>query len=339
MKVKEKIFRFLQHPAFLAVILSMILHIAFVPFLVTALIERAKEYEYTPIYFKTIARDVSIHDMDEEKKEPEYNPTEKPPEGQVVDAPIPHETVREDMDEDDVKYLSDKTVRTEKESKTSAMVAGSYDVGAVTAGPSELQNSETLPGAVMPEMLAGLHLKDSAEAEIALGKEEISVEESPPGSVIQLFPTFKAVADAVKGSGLDKLDGVEDGEKTLLNTNEWKHAGFFLRVKNAVAQHWSPGSAFLMYDPTGSVYGYKDRETIVKVVLTCSGGIKHLYVVHPCGAKFLDDEALDALKSAGPFSNPPKPLCDTEDQIIVFNFGFFVKVGDKPIIRVKKYNY
>jgi hypothetical protein len=340
MKVREKIGRFLQHPAFMAVVLSLIVHIAFVPLMVHWLLQGSHEYEYTPVYFKTIVRDVNAHDMEQEEKEPEYNPPEKPPEGQVVDAPVPYETPDEKVvDDEDVKYLSDKTVRVEKESKAAAVVAGSYDVGAVTAGPSDLQNKEVMPGAVVPEMTAGMKLKEAAEAEIPTGKDSVTMEEQPPGSAVQLFPTFKAVADAVKGSGLDKLDGVDDGEKTLLNTNEWKHAGFFLRVKNAVAQYWNPGAAFLVYDPTGSVYGYKDRETIVKVVLDCQGGIKHLYVQTPSGAKFLDDEALDALRSAGPFSNPPQPLCDPEEKIIVFNFGFFVKVGDKPIIRVKNYKY
>ncbi|MFH1435827.1 MAG: hypothetical protein ABIJ56_08945 [Pseudomonadota bacterium] len=318
----------------------MIMHIAFVPLVVTVLIDKEREIEYTPIFFKALDRDLAVRDIKEDPGEPEYDPPEKPPEGQVVDAPLPPDVNdKHEVDEKDVKFVSDKTVRTKTESKSPAVMAGAYDIGSVPAGPEELQDQLDTPGAVMPEMIAGELLKESEKGKKPLGTDLLTMEESPPGSAIQLLPTLKAVAEAVKGSGLDKLDDVEEGEKTLLNTTEWKHAGFFIRVKNAVAQYWHPGSAFLMYDPTGRVYGYKDRETVVKVVLDCKGTIKHLYVANPSGAKFLDDEALGALKSAAPFNNPPQPLCDPEDKIIVFNFGFFVKVGDKPIIRVKKYKY
>jgi TonB family protein len=335
--VLEKITRTVQRPGVVTLAISIIMHLAFVPLLVSGLIHRQAD-DYIPVYFESLPRDISFHETETQEKEPAYNPPEKPPEGQVVDAPVPHEILDDStVDDEDVTYLSDKTVRVSKSSKSSAVMAGVYDVGAVTAGPSALQSDEMMPGAVMPEMVAGQQMKEAETAEIPLGKDAVNVQESPPGSAVQIFPTFKAVADAVKGSGLDKLEDVDEGDKTLLNTNEWKHAGFFLRVKNAVAQYWNPGAAFLMYDPSGSVYGYKDRETVVKVVLECDGGIKHLYVAHPSGAKFLDDEALDALRSAGPFPNPPQPLCDPAEKIIVFNFGFFVKVGDKPIIRVKKY--
>jgi hypothetical protein len=340
LKTREKILNFLEKPIVLAFWLSIVMHLAFVPLVVTGLILRDKETGYTPVFLSTINRNVAASQVVPEQKEPEYNPPEKPPEGQVVDSPVaPRRELESSKDDRDIKFLSDKTVRVKQESKSSAGLAGSYDVGSVTAGPGELHGKETTPGIVTPEMTAGMRLKEADSAEIPSGKDPVTMEESPPGSGIQFMPTFKAVADAVKGSGLDKLDGVEEGEKTLLSTNEWKYAGFFIRVKNAVAQYWDPGGAFLMYDPTGRVYGYKDRQTIVKVVLDCDGTIKHLYVLDPSGAKFLDDEALDALKSAAPFVNPPKPLCDPEDKIIVFNFGFFVKVGDKPIIKVKAYDY
>ena len=338
MTVREKIFRFFQHPVFITALLSVIMHIAFVPFVVTALIDKELEIEYTPIFFKSLDRDLAVQDIKEDPREPEYDPPEEPPEGQVVDAPVPPDVNdKHAVDEKDVKFISDKTVRTKKESKSLAVMVGTYDVGSVPAGPEELQDQLDMPGVLTPETIAGELLKETEKGKKPLGTDLVTMEESPPGSAIQIIPSLKSVAEAVKGSGLDKLDDVEEGEKTLLNTIEWKHAGFFIRVKNAVSQYWHPGSAFLMYDPTGRVYGYKDRETVVKVVLNCTGTIKHLYIANPSGAKFLDDEALEALKIAGPFRNPPKPLCDPEDRIIVFNFGFFVKVGDKPLIRVKKY--
>jgi hypothetical protein len=147
------------------------------------------------------------------------------------------------------------------------------------------------------------------------------------------------MAAAIQGSGIDNLENVEDGAKTALDTDEWQFAGFFNRIKNAVAQHWHPGSAYAVHDPTGRVYGYKDRETVIKVVLECDGKLKHTYIKQPSGAEFLDDVAVSAIKKAAPFKNPPQDLCDTDEGIIAFNFGFLVKVGDNSLIKVKKYDY
>ena len=141
----------------------------------------------------------------------------------------------------------------------------------------------------------------------------------------------------LSGTGLDLLKDVDEGEETLLNTKQWKFASFFLRVKAQIEQYWRPDIAFLTHDPTGRIYGYKDRETIVRVVLNEDGSLKDIFIIKPSGAPFLDREALHAIKRASPFPNPPKELIDPKEKIIVFNCAFFVEVGSSPILHIKRY--
>jgi TonB family protein len=95
--------------------------------------------------------------------------------------------------------------------------------------------------------------------------------------------------------------------------------------------------AFRHHDPGGHVYGYRDRETVVRVVLNPEGSLETLYVLRASGAQFLDDEALQAIEQAAPFPNPPRGLVDERTQQIVFTFGFTVELGERPIFRLRRY--
>jgi len=118
----------------------------------------------------------------------------------------------------------------------------------------------------------------------------------------------------------DDLSGVEKGEGTFLNTREWKYAGFFNRMKQAVAERWDPAGRLRSMDPQGVRYGVGDRVTILSVGLGLDGRIKNLSVVRSSGLDFLDLEATQAFERAQPFPNPPVGLA--KDGLIQFGFGF-----------------
>jgi len=318
----------------LAVGLSIVMHMAFVPILVTVALRGSGDRTYEIIEFEGLPRDLDWSEQD--PPEPDYDPDEDLPDRQVVDSPVPDPEDRDEDTERKADYVSDKTVRVKSQMKSDAHLKGDYQVGSETAGPEELSGPD-MPGIYAETEEAGQDFEPAEEGTVLLGEEPYEYKgdsEKPP---VTLMPSFASVSGAVKGSGIDSLEKVEEGPKSLLDTDEWKHAGFFNRVKNAVAQYWQPGLAYSIHDPTGRVFGYKDRETIVKVVLDCEGELLHTYVNQPSGADFLDDVAVGAIKKASPFPNPPKALCDVEEQIIAFRFGFLVKVGDSSIIKVKKY--
>jgi len=155
----------------------------------------------------------------------------------------------------------------------------------------------------------------------------------PPGDA--LVPDFEVLSEAVAGSGLDHLEGVELGDATALSTRPFAHAGFYRRVRDRVAQYWDVRGAFGLHDPHGSIYGYRDRETLVLVTLDCTGELLRTILLEESGARFLDELAVDAIAQAAPFHNPPRELCDRRRNIITFTFGFYVETDQGPTLRVR----
>ncbi|MHB8416804.1 MAG: TonB family protein [Myxococcales bacterium] len=153
------------------------------------------------------------------------------------------------------------------------------------------------------------------------------------GSHLNLVPS-QSVLDRITGAPAnDHLEGVEQGEGTYLNTREWKYAGFFNRVKQSVAEHWDPGTVMRRRDPSGEIYGWRDRRTILSVTLDRTGGIAELTVEKSCGVDFLDEEAMTAFKRAQPFLNPPPALVD-ESGVIKFSFGFYLEMNSGGIMQL-----
>jgi hypothetical protein len=142
------------------------------------------------------------------------------------------------------------------------------------------------------------------------------------------------LAAAVAGSGIDRLEGIEAGDATAVSTRPFAHAGFFRRVRDRVAQYWDVRGAFSYNDPLGTVYGYRDRETIVLVTLDCEGNLDGSILLEDSGARFLDELAVDSIAQAAPFHNPPRELCDPDRDIITFTFGFYVETDQGPSLRV-----
>jgi TonB family protein len=168
--------------------------------------------------------------------------------------------------------------------------------------------------------------------------ETASLKRAPPSlEDINLQPSMQAMASALAGTGLDHLDGVLDGDATALNTMGWKYASFFNRVKRAVERYWHPDREYRRRDPYGNIYGFKDRSTSLLVVLRGDGSLKNIYVMDPCGAPFLDDEAKEAVELAAPFPNVPDGLKDKRDGLVKFTFQFLVEVGESPVFRIRRY--
>lgn len=152
-----------------------------------------------------------------------------------------------------------------------------------------------------------------------------------------LAPTADVLERALGGGSVDKLENVASGDKTALNTQQWKYASFFNRMKRRVAQHWHPNEVFLRADPHGNVYGFKDRVTVLQITLDRTGAIRHLMAKKKSGADELDEEAMRAFRLAQPFPNPPAGLVDPRSGFIVFEFGFHFDVKRRSHRRIFRY--
>jgi TonB family protein len=153
-----------------------------------------------------------------------------------------------------------------------------------------------------------------------------------PGA-LSLLPS-PAVLDRITGAAAnDHLRDVEEGDGTYLSTREWKYASFFNRVKQSVGMQWNPVAQLRMRDPTGNVYGGRDRYTLLTVTLDDQGRLKDAYVEKSSGLDFLDLEAIKAFERAQPFPNPPPGILSA-DATVRFQFGFFLEMSGRPGLRL-----
>jgi TonB family protein len=159
---------------------------------------------------------------------------------------------------------------------------------------------------------------------------------TPGGLGPALIPSQQQLARAIGSGTQDALPSIEDGEETALNSKKWKFASFFNRVKKQVAEHWHPEEIYRQRDPTGMIYGRKNRYTSLRIQLNPDGRLNHVAVEQPSGLDFLDDTAIEAFKEAAPFPNPPRQLVESNG-LINFGFGFLFDLNGPAEMRWFKY--
>ncbi len=153
----------------------------------------------------------------------------------------------------------------------------------------------------------------------------------------QLLPSTAALDKIIGAAPNDHLQDVEQGEGTFLNTREWKYATFFNRVKQAVGRTWDPNEPLRQRDPTGEIYGGRDRYTILDITLGGDGLVKDIKVQRSSGVDFLDEAAIVSFRRAQPFPNPPPGLMG-KDGTVTFPFGFYLETGGRPLMRIFRNN-
>jgi len=146
-----------------------------------------------------------------------------------------------------------------------------------------------------------------------------------PNSIPQnLLPSLSSM-DTGGAPMSDYLPDVEEGEETWLNTRAFKYATYYNRIKRKVASRWDPVKVQRRYDPSYAIYGYKNRYTVVYIVLTKDGSLENVSIKRSSGVDFLDQEALASIKRSAPFPNPPGGITE-KDGKIKFPFGFYFEM-------------
>lgn len=138
-----------------------------------------------------------------------------------------------------------------------------------------------------------------------------------------LTPSPEQLARLSGAPANDYLPEVEVDAETRLNAWRWRYATFFNRVADRIRREWEGGQVLSKSDPTGQVFGFEARMTVVQVTLDRQGNVLDVAVQEQSGAVALDDEAVRTFKDAGPFPNPPAQLFKSEDRF-TFTFGFNV---------------
>jgi len=153
----------------------------------------------------------------------------------------------------------------------------------------------------------------------------------------QLMPSSAALDKIIGAAPNDHLQDVDQGDGTFLNTREWKYATFFNRVKQAVGRNWDPNEPLRQRDPTGEIYGGRDRYTILNITLSSDGLVKDIQVQRSSGVDFLDEAAIVSFRRAQPFPNPPPGLMGPNGTV-TFPFGFYLETGGRPLMRIFRNN-
>lgn len=178
--------------------------------------------------------------------------------------------------------------------------------------------------------------EDAAEAGGKKGDENAPEKEIP--TLAALAPTVGTVARISGSPSRDHVDGVPEGDATFLNTKEFKYATFFYRVRDSVASYWEDLAAreYRRRDPTGNIYGVRDRSTLLHIRLERDGRLKDIRIEQGSGVDFLDSVAVQAFKLAEPFPNPPPGILD-QDGTIRFNFQFVVTMRSTSPLNIFRF--
>ena len=295
--------------------------------------------------------DKAIKELEEAERQ-----RERDPKGQVVELPPPIEEKRPDK----AKYLSeyDSTVAKEQKARARQRASGKPRVGSARSQRQPRQHAQ-------PQRRAKAQQRPAKRMRLAMRQPVRTPRSRLPESVVgesarQPRPSGGATAKAGQGNAAqelsrrlqlteaelarvvgsrvnDALQDVEEGEQTLLNSKRWLYASFFNRVKRRVSENWHPDRAYLRRDPSGNVYGFRDRLTILRVRLNPAGKLKDVHVEKASGVGFLDDEAIAAFRAAEPFPNPPRGLVDRGSGLISFRFGFLFELSRRPTFRLFRY--
>jgi TonB family protein len=144
-------------------------------------------------------------------------------------------------------------------------------------------------------------------------------------------PLFDGASGPVAGGPMpDDLRDVDEGNETLLNSRSFKYAGFLNRVKETVGRVWTQKvqDAAGSRDPTGQLYSYKDRRTVIEFTLDRQGEITDVKVATSSGVPYLDSVAVEAFKVVERFPNPPPGLLGGQGEVrLPFAFTLLAATG------------
>lgn len=125
-------------------------------------------------------------------------------------------------------------------------------------------------------------------------------------------------AAQANNSAQDYVKGVQESDRTLLNTKEYVFYGYFQRIRQRLDQAWVPilrEKLTAFWYRGRSLASDMDHTTKVLVVMNGQGEIVKVQLMGESGTRDLDDAAVQAFNAAGPFPNPPKGIVDTDGNV------------------------
>ncbi|MBU1219410.1 TonB family protein [Myxococcota bacterium] len=205
--------------------------------------------------------------------------------------------------------------------------------------PKALRKTVKPAETVIAKPIVAPAVKDASEKK----EKDIDNPASPPKKThdkpreIKLFPTETEAKQILGIDTKEHQPNVKSGDTTVLKAKKWIGSSFFLRVREAVAQVWDPKTVYSRHDSDGTIYGFKNWFTILRITLDSKGRLVKTIIIRRSGLTFLDQEAIRAFKAAAPFLNPPAEIVNPTTGNITFSFGFYVEVTSKIDFKLFKF--
>lgn len=125
-------------------------------------------------------------------------------------------------------------------------------------------------------------------------------------------------------SNNDFVDDIPLGDFTKLNTTEYKHFGFYQRIRERLEQYWGRKlreKARLLRQQGRGIASGGHYVTSLMITLNNRGKIIRIYLKGSSGVHEFDEAAIHSFNQAGPFPNPPKDALRKDGTALVkWNF-------------------
>ncbi len=116
----------------------------------------------------------------------------------------------------------------------------------------------------------------------------------------------------------DFVKGMKEGDVTALNTREFVFYGYYQRIRERLDRAWVPilrARLARLYARGRQLASEMEHTTRVMVVLDPRGEIVRVEMMLESGTQELDEAAVSAFKSAGPFPNPPRGIVEANGEV------------------------
>lgn len=118
------------------------------------------------------------------------------------------------------------------------------------------------------------------------------------------------------------------GDMLKVNALGLDYGQYFLRMKERIQQRWNPRSVI-----SSAMYNYKEVVVGVAVVLNRQGELVDLRVSEKSLFPRFDQEALESIREAAPFPNPPDSLVQDDDRVYI-PWYFTLYIGNWGASRI-----
>lgn len=148
---------------------------------------------------------------------------------------------------------------------------------------------------------------------------------------------------SVGGDGLqdaatdDHLEGIREGDRTILSTREFRYFSYYHRIKELLRQYWKPAVETRMARMWAQGKTVRNEELVTRllILLDEEGTIKKISRVGSSGMPEVDSAAVEAFERAAPFPNPPKGIIDP-DGFVRIRWDFILKAEAGPVIQLQR---